>query len=317
MRNERPQRGRNREFWQLNCDIFGSNSLNADLEILTLALDVMLAFNPPKGSFCLALNNRQLLDGLLEVIKVKNDLKIKVVRLLDKYAKMTADNFIKSLSDLGLKNAAIDIIVKFMTAESLADLKSKLPELANNEGWKDLVKTMETLESLGYSDYIEFKPSVIRGFDYYDGLVFEVFDKHPDNNRALFGGGRYNSLSELFGGQKFSAVGIAPGDETTKLFLESWGLLDKIKATAPEVSYVPLLSSELVLATQKLAQSLRSQGMAIELGLEVTKIGKALEYANKKEMAQVIIFGEDEAQGKFYKIKDMKTSSERKIKLNK
>jgi len=316
MRNERPQRGRNREFWQLNCDIFGSASLNADLEILTLALDVMLAFNPPKGSFCLALNNRQLLDGLLEVIKVKNDLRISVVRLLDKYAKMTADNFIKSLADLGLKNTAIDIVVKFMTAENIPDLESKLPELKNNEGLKDLAQTIKTLESLGYGDYIEFKSSVIRGFDYYDGLVFEVFDKHPDNNRALFGGGRYNSLSELFGGQKFSAVGIAPGDETTKLFLESWGLLEKIKPVAPEINYLPLLSSELVLATQKLAKGLRQQGMAVELGLEVMKIGKALEYANKKGLAQVIIFGEDEANGKFYKIKDMKTGSEKKIKLD-
>ena len=315
MRNERPQRGRNREFWQLNCDIFGSASLGADLEILTLSLDLLLAFNPPTGSFVLSLNNRKLLDGLLEILKLEADLKLKTVRLLDKYLKMTAADFSQALAEIGLDKKAITQVISFMTAKDIKDLQKKLPALKDNEGLKELEQALNSLKALGYGAYVEFKPSVIRGFDYYDGLVFEVFDKHPDNNRALFGGGRYNGLAKLFGGRTFPAVGIAPGDETTKLFLESWGLLKEVKEADTGVIYLPILSLELIGKTQKLAQQLRQAGQAVELGLEVVKVGKALEYANKKGLTKVIIFGVEEAAENFYKIKNMKSGAEEKFEL--
>jgi histidyl-tRNA synthetase len=315
VRNERPQRGRNREFWQLNCDIFGSESSAADIEILSLALDLMLAFNPPKDSFVLSLNHRRLLDDLLSLLQVNHDRKLAVARILDKYLKLSTADFTKCLVDLGLKSEQVKTIIKFMTAVSLEDLKQRLPELAESAGLKDLERIIKSLKDLGYQKYIEFKPSVIRGFDYYDGLIFEMFDKHPDNNRALFGGGRYNGLAELFGSRSFPAIGFAPGDETTKLFLESWGLLKKLKLTAFDKYYLPLLSLELETATAKLAQKLRATGLNVEMGLEVTKIGKALEYANKKGMSQVIILGEDELQKKVYKVKNMKTGKEKKNKL--
>ena len=79
---------------------------------------------------------------------------------------------------------------------------------------------MKNLSDLGYQEYLLFSPSLIRGFDYYDGLIFEIFDNHKDNNRAMFGGGRYNGLAELFGSVSFPAIGFAPGDETFKIFLE-------------------------------------------------------------------------------------------------
>jgi len=315
VRNERPQRGRNREFWQLNCDVFGSISLSSDIEILTLALDLMLAFNPPKDSFVLSLNHRGLLDDLLSLLQVNHEKKLAVARILDKYEKLSAADFSKCLGDLGLKNDQINTIVKFMTAVSLDDLKNRLPELSGSQGLQELEKIMKSLKELGYQKMIEFKPSVIRGFDYYDGVIFEVFDKHPENNRALFGGGRYNGLAELFGARSFPAVGFAPGDETIKLFLESWGLLKKLDWAEGNKYYLPLLNSGLELETIKLAKKLRTKGWPVEMGLEVTKIGKALEYANKKGISQVIILGEDELAKKVYKVKDMKSGREKKDKL--
>lgn len=315
VRNERPQRGRNREFWQLNCDIFGSDSLNSDIEILTLALDLVLAFNPPKDSFVLSLNSRRLLDGLLELIAVESDVKIKVARILDKYLKLSASDFSRSLEDLGLKSEAVKTIIKFMTAISLEDLKQRLPRLADNSGLKELEQTMAVLKKLGYQKYVNFNPSVIRGFDYYDGVIFEVFDKHPENNRAMFGGGRYNGLAELFGAKSFPAVGFAPGDETTKLFLEAWGLLKKIPEPQIDKYYLPLLQNDLAGPAMALAHQLRSTGAVVEIGFEPVKIGKALELANKKGISRVIILGEDELKQKVYKIKDMKTGKEKKIKL--
>ncbi|HZJ41293.1 MAG TPA: histidine--tRNA ligase [Candidatus Saccharimonadales bacterium] len=313
MRNEKPQRGRNREFWQLNCDIFGSTDEAADLEILCLALDLVLEFKPPKNSFALHLNSRRLIDGVLELSgagKLKADNKAIVVRTLDKWKKLPLNAVRERLLTTGLKSEAIAILEQFMLSGSLAELAQKLPALKNNPGFLEIDQAMKTLKNLGYGDLIEFDPSVIRGFDYYDGLVFEAIDKHPENNRSMFGGGRYNGLAEIFGEKNFPAVGFAPGDEVTKIFLENWNLLDKNRFGTPEKYYFPLLSRDLYLESQKLIKKLRATGKNIFAGLEEQKITKALEFANKKGFDKVIIFGEDEKQKHKYKIKDMKTGKE-------
>ncbi|MEI7451781.1 MAG: histidine--tRNA ligase [Candidatus Falkowbacteria bacterium] len=315
-RNERPQRGRNREFWQLNCDIFGSDNIASDIEILTLALDLVLAFNPPRDSFVMNLNSRHLIDGLLDSLKLKSEQKIPVVRLLDKYTKLSADNFLGALQELSLNNNQIDEIVKFLSSRNLNELVERLPEFSKNNGYLELKNIFDELEALGYGDYIEFNASVIRGFDYYDGMVFEVFDKHPDNNRAMFGGGRYNGLSDIFGVKNFPAVGMAPGDESTRLFLESWGLIEKLDLNKNDkLLFLPLLDKTLSLATKKLARTLRGAGYQVEMSFEVIKMGKALEYANKKGIGSVVIFGGDEATKKVYKIKDMQTGTEKEVKI--
>lgn len=312
MRNEKPQRGRNREFWQLNCDIFGSADDAADIEILSLALDLILEFKPPFGSFAMHLNSRQLIDGVLELSGVgnlKTEAKAEVVRTLDKWKKLSAEAIGERLENAGLNKAAIAILEKFMASASLSDLASRLPALKNNPGFLQVSKAMAVLNNLGYGDLVEFDSSVIRGFDYYDGLVFEVFDKHPDNNRAMFGGGRYNGLAEIFGEKNFPAVGFAPGDESTRLFLESWNLLKNIVRTDKSY-YLPLLSDSLYLDTQKLAQKLRKTGYQIFIGLEEQKLTKALEFANKKNFDYVIILGDSEKEAGIYKIKDMKNGQE-------
>jgi len=313
MRNEKPQKGRNREFWQLNCDIFGSANITADIEILSLALDLVLEFKPPKNSFALHLNSRQLLEGVLDLIgagKLKANSKAEVIRTLDKWKKLSLATIKERLLGAGLEPKEITILEQFMASRNLLELSEKLPDIKNNIGFSQIKEVMSALSRLGYDSLVEFDPSVIRGFDYYDGLVFEVIDKHPENNRSMFGGGRYNGLAEIFGEKNFPAVGFAPGDEVTKIFLENWNLLDKKNFGLPEKYYFPLLNQELYLDTQKLAQKLRAQKKDVFVGLEVQKIGKALEFANKKGFAKVIIFGEDEQKKHKYKLKDMKTGQE-------
>lgn len=313
MRNEKPQRGRNREFWQLNCDIFGADSLSSDLEILQLAIDLMLEFDPPQESFVLSINSRKLIDGVLNLSgadKLNAAKKIFLVRTLDKWAKLSAVEIKERLRETGLKKEAIEILEKFMASRGLEELLEKLPELKNNPGLAELAGAMEALEDLGYSDWVEFNPTVIRGFDYYDGLVFEVFDKNPENNRAMFGGGRYNGLAEIFGAKNFPAVGFAPGDETTRLFLESWGIAEKISREPVEKYYLPLIKSELALETGRLAKELRGRGLNVLVGFEEQKIGRALEFANKKGINKVVILGEDELAQGVYKIKDMESGQE-------
>lgn len=313
MRNEKPQRGRNREFWQLNCDTFGSDNLNADIEILQLALDLMLEFDPPQDSFILSVNNRKLIDAVLDLSGAEGleaEKKMSVVRTLDKWLKLSPADIATRLAEAGLDKKAADIINKFMASRTLEDLVEKLPELAGNIGLEETATVLAALGKLGYGELLEFNPTVIRGFDYYDGLVFEVLDKHPDNNRAMFGGGRYNGLAEIFGEKNFPAVGFAPGDETARLFLESWGLLEKIQSTASEKYYLPLLSADRGEEINKLAKELRGQGKDVLLGLEEQKIGKALEFANKKKISKVVILGGDEIKAGKYKIKDMASGEE-------
>ncbi len=318
MRNEKPQRGRNREFWQLNADTFGSASLSADIEVLQLALDLMLEFDPPQGSFVLAVSNRKLIDGALELAgagKLAPDKKTLVVRTLDKWLKLKPAEIAGRFEDAGLSKPSALILEKFMSSKSLAELTQELPELKNNVGLQEVAVALETLEGLGYSDWIEFNPAVIRGFDYYDGIVFEVFDQNPENNRAMFGGGRYNGLAEIFGVSNFPAIGFAPGDETTRIFLESWNLLGQAATTQPEIYYLPLLNNNLQDEVNRLTKELRGQNKNVLVGLEEQKLGKALEFANKKKITQVVIFGEDEQQKGIYKIKNMLTSQEEIKKL--
>lgn len=314
VRNEKPQRGRNREFWQLNCDIFGSDSPLSDLEILQMSIDLVLAFNPPKDSFILKINHRDLIESLFNIIDVKKSQRVPLVRLLDKKGKLKADDFMLALEDLGLKNNQIDKIIKFISAQDLDDLNDKLPEVASSPAGLFMKDIINKLAEISYDKYVVFSPDVIRGFDYYDGLVFEIFDKHPDNNRAMFGGGRYNGLASVFGVNDFPAIGFAPGDETFKLFLSAWDVLPKIELKK-DVHFLPLLDSNLEAVSISLAKKLRAKGEKVELGLEPIKISRALEYADKNGISKVIILGEEEVEKGEYKVKDMISGEEKKIKL--
>ncbi|HKL44400.1 MAG TPA: histidine--tRNA ligase, partial [Candidatus Absconditabacterales bacterium] len=315
-RNERPQRGRNREFWQLNVDIFGSESINADIEILSLAISLMLGFNPPKGSWKLNINNRFLIDDVLLTIGINGDIKQEIVRTMDKRDKLPKDAIQEILLEKGLNSKQVGQLIKYMNVQNIQELEEEFSELKDSKGLTQTKAIIDAISALGYSEYIEFKSSLIRGFDYYDGVVFEIFDNHPDNKRALFGGGRYNGLSNIFIKEKIPAIGFAPGDETMKLFLESRDLLDKIVTkTKTKKLYIPILDEKQQNDVLNLAGILRKQGRNVVCGLETQKLGKAFQYADKQEYNFVVILGEQEKEKGVYRVKDMKTGKERDFDL--
>jgi histidyl-tRNA synthetase len=314
-RNEKPQKGRNREFWQLNADLFGENSLNADIEILSLTLDIMRAFNPPSWSYELRLNHRELINTFFSTILWLQDdeLKKNLMRLLDKYEKLRKDDFEKLVNELW----EIDItkIHQFMQAQSISDLENAFPLLSNIPFFQDFKIIFSSLQT-NFGDVVKFSASLIRGFDYYDGIIFEMFDTNPENSRSLFGWGRYNGLAGIFGVKEpISAIGFAPGDETMKIFLENWGLTKAIIESKEEMIYIPLLEENLFSDIQSIASKLRNWWKQVLVGLSVKKLWKALQYADKKWFSFLIIFWEVEKKGGFYIEKNLKTGEEIQRKI--
>ncbi len=313
-RNEKPQKGRNREFWQLNADIFGETNLTADIEILTLALELMRAFTPPKGSYVLKLNHRSLIQSFLsEVLGVSDASKqVSIIRLMDKYEKLSLAEFEKKLHEIDTESD-VTLITKFMKARTIDDLARDFISLAANSSFLDFKYIVTTLHSLWYSEEIEFSGSLIRGFDYYDGMIFEMFDTNKDNPRALFGWGRYNGLASIFWVKEgIPAVGFAPWDETMKLFLEWHGLLGVIKNTHWEKYYFPLLAKDLYTDCLEISQVLRLSWKSVNLWLSEKKLAKALKYATKNNYSHIIIYDEEEQKKWEFIIKDLASWEERK-----
>lgn len=321
-RNEKPQRGRNREFWQLNADIFGSESVNADIEILQLAIEILLAFGADESMFVVKINNRNILKQLIKsYFGINGDDKIaEAVRILDKFSKIPLTEFIKQMKTLGLNAYTTDLFWNefsgFMMGNEMASNNLIEKYIGGPEYYDDFEIILNKIKELGLQKYIVWDPSLARGFDYYDGMVFEVFDKNPENNRAMFGGGRYNGLASIFGGNAFPAVGFAPGDETTKLFLQGWNLLSENKLKTPNKKiYLPLLDSSLQKGVNKIARKLRKEYNDVEIGLEVQKMNKALDYANKVKADYVVIFNTNEKEQGIYLIKDMKSGEQKSVSI--
>lgn len=303
LRNEKPQKGRNREFWQLNFDIFGAKSMNADVEILQMAVEIMKSFGADESMFEIKVNDRNFAFKMLEE---KGWNASETMRLIDKKAKMDKSEWINEM--VNLTGSSREEVERF-NSEVLEKEEFSIAEIP-----KELKEIFEKMNTLGMSKFIKYDPSLARGLDYYDGMVFEVFDKNENNKRSLFGGGRYNGLASIFGSEPFPAVGCAPGDETTKIFLENWNLIPK--DLKDETYYIPIIDSRYENEIQKIAMNLRSEGKNIEVGLEELKFGKALGYADSKGFSKVILLGENEVKDGFYTLKDMVSGEERKMGLN-
>jgi histidyl-tRNA synthetase len=324
-RNERPQKGRNREFWQINADIFGDNSIYSDIEILNLALDIMKEFKAPSESYTLYLNHRKLLNNFYSLINLDSKTKINVTRIIDKFEKLSQPVFVQELSKY-LDSDGIKKIEKFLTLD-LNEISNVFPELNDSDGFFELQKIIDSLSEMGSQKNIKFKPSLVRGFDYYDGLVFEVFDNNPENSRSLFGGGRYNGLATIFGQTNFPAVGFAVGNETFRIFLENWNLIpsEKKLIQKKQVGIFAVKNSSqpdenLVLMNQVfiISSEIRNfcPNIILDTILEPKSPSSGLDFISNKDYDYALIIGEDEIINKTITIKQMDTGSQQTLTLH-
>jgi histidyl-tRNA synthetase len=307
-RYEQPGKGRLREHWQLNCDIFGAASEKlADLEIMNLAVDLLKGYGANDTHFKVYISHRGILNGVLGgELKLPAEKWPNVARIMDKRAKVKPEAYAEMLDKEGVTSAQAAELDAFLN-EKEAYLKRK----SHIDGAAYILEILRHLEGLGLSSFVEYDPAVVRGFDYYTGLVFEVFDTHPENRRSLFGGGRYNNLVGAFGKETLNAVGFGMGDVTLEDFLRTHKLLTDQPRRVD--LYIALLDENLGGHGLKLAAELRRRGLAVELGLGAGKLGKQFQEAEKKGIPRVLILGEDEVKAGIYSVKTLATGEQVKL----
>lgn len=289
-RYEAPQRGRLREHWQLNADIFGMKGTAADVEVIQIAHTLMRNFGAKEEDFEIRINNRGTLERAL-LSELSSEEMPKYLRLLDKKSRMTEGDF--------------DIAVM--------DALGRSVNISFDGPGEETTEVMSVLYKLGINN-IKFDPELVRGFNYYTGTVFEVFDTNPDNKRSLFGGGRYNDLTKLFNDEEIPAVGFGAGDVTMRDFLETHALLP-IYASSTKL-YIATLEPEQNIAVETLAKILRDEGINVAVDWTNRKPGDQVKTADKHKIPYVIIIGEDEITSGNYRLKYLPTGEEKLLNVD-
>ena len=307
-RYEKPQRGRTREHWQLNVDIFGVKGLDAEVEVISMAAKVMENFGFKESDYEIRINSRRIINYILkDLYKLSDDKAKKMARLIDKKAKMSPDEFKKGVNEI-LQKGTHQEFIEILNSKNFEELFRRLPVGAiASEGIVEVRDLLEQLEDLGITNAV-FAQDLMRGFDYYTGIVFEIFDKSPKNNRAVFGGGRYDELLSIFGKEVVPAVGFGMGDVVIRDMLETYNLLPKIASVSK--LHLCVMDENLIAYAQDLAQKTRDSGINTTVDYSGKKIGDQIKYADKNGIPFIICIGDLEKKTGKLKIKELSTGRE-------
>jgi len=310
MRYERPQRGREREFWQLNCDLFGIEGPAAEAEIVAMGARILKELGASDDMFTVRINNRRIINFMmaqyLELDGVQAQL---MIRLFDRKNKIAPQAFRDQAIDIfGQERAAVGLqrLAQLLAARTMADLPEQIRE---SNVVKDIQELFTHLERAGVKNAL-FDITLMRGLDYYTGTVFEFFDTHPENARSLFAGGRYDGLVGLFGCEPISAVGIAPGLTMTELFMKTHKLVPKLVSTTD--IYMVVIGDQMR-GAEKLAAKFRKEGVNVELDFTARKLDKQLKTADKKAIPYLLFVGEAELANEVYPLKNTVTNEEKRL----
>lgn len=284
-RYERPQRGRLREHWQLNVDLFGASGWVADAEVITIARDIMQAFGAKAEDYVIKVNSRRFLSELIAELGLSEERARALLLLLDRKAKMPEEDFVQSLMELGVPPG----------------------RLTGGHPPEDVAQVLDALAQLGVTNAV-YAPDVVRGFNYYTGVVFEVFDLHPDNNRSLFGGGRYENLTALFDEEAIPGVGFGMGDVTIRDFLDVRGLLPAYMP--PTRLYIACAGEDMAPHAASLAAELRAQGVSVAIDFGERKLSDQIKAASKHKIPWLMVVGPDELKSGTFVLRNLATGME-------
>lgn len=304
-RYERPQRGRLREHWQLNIDIFGVDSIEAELELFQIADDLLKAFHAKRKDYEFRINSREFIDMLLTgACKLSDEKAREVTRLVDRIHKMPTETFKAALLASTGSESKTELIMHLLEIKDISELPR---DIQDHPSTQRISSVVSALHNLGITN-ARFDITLMRGFDYYTGVVFEVFDTDPENNRSLFGGGRYDGLVAKFGVDPLPTVGFGVGDVTFRDFLETHGLLkplhSKTEAVIIHRSNIDASQARLVV------RELRDMGVRVAADYTDRKIDKQYKAAVKSGVKYAIFIGNEEIESNLYILKNLTTGKE-------
>ena len=310
-RYERTQRGRGREHYQWNVDIWGTDAISADSELISVLVTFFKSVGLTEKDLVIKMSSRKVLEEVLGSLGLEGDIFAKTCIIVDKMDKLPADVVSEQLGDLGLEKSAIQTIQSTLAIKDMNSLEEILGK--ESAAVTELKSLFSALEAYGISGWIEFDASIVRGLAYYTGPVFEAHDRAGEL-RAICGGGRYDKLLSTLGGKDLPATGFGFGDMVIMELLAEKGLVPELIGGVDDV--VIYLSPELRNAAMSVATSLRNTGKSVDLVLEDKRLKWAFKHAERSGAQRLVMVMPDEWKEGKVKIKDLESGEEIEVSVD-
>ena len=308
-RYERMTKGRRREHFQWNADIIGQAEIVAEAEILMLLISACELMGLSAKEIRVFINDRRILNSILSQISVPQEMHSEVLVIMDKRDKISIEALSKLLQDIGMSSTQVDQLNEYLLKSDLIELKK---DLNDTQGIDELQNLMDMMETAGFSDYLQFDISIVRGLSYYTGAVFEV-NSPAKQHRAICGGGRYDSLLSTYGGEIVPAVGFGFGDVVVLDVLKD---LERFPELPRKLDYTIIpFAREQVGTALNIAAILRQQGSTVDCNFSMKKMKKTLQQAGESGAAKAILLFPDELSENKVVIRDLRLHEQNPIKI--
>ena len=308
-RYERMTKGRRREHFQWNADIIGQADIVAEAEILMLLISACELMGLSAKEIRVFINDRRILNSILNQISVPHEMHSEVLVIMDKRDKISIEALSKLLQDIGMSTTQVDQLNEYLLKSDLIELKK---DLNDTQGIDELQNLMDMMETAGFSDYLQFDISIVRGLSYYTGAVFEV-NSPAKQHRAICGGGRYDSLLSTYGGEIVPAVGFGFGDVVVLDVLKD---LERFPELPRKLDYTIIpFAREQVGTALNIAAILRQQGSTVDCNFSMKKMKKTLQQAGESGAAKAILLFPDELSENKVVIRDLRLHEQNPIKI--
>ena len=310
-RYERTQRGRGREHYQWNVDIWGAEGIEADAELLSTLTHFFRSVGLTEDDLVIKVSSRKVLEEVLGSLGIEGEEFAKTCIIVDKMVKLPEDAIQAQLAELGIASESISTIQSVLGISEFRDLESALG--SDSESVRELSSLFSLVESYGIGDWVESDASVVRGLAYYTGPVFEAHDRAGEL-RAICGGGRYDRLIGTLGGKDLPATGFGFGDMVVMELLSSKGLVPDIPSSVSDVVFS--MGPELRGASMRVASSLRSKGHSVDLVLEDKRMKWVFKHAERVGAGRlVMVMPEEWSKGKV-RIKELDSGEESDVSFD-
>ncbi|XP_050227612.1 histidine--tRNA ligase, chloroplastic/mitochondrial-like [Mercurialis annua] len=310
-RYERMTRGRRREHYQWNMDIIGVPEVTAEAELISSIVTFFKRIGITAADVGFKVSSRKVLQEVLRCYSISDNMFGKVCIIIDKIEKISRDEIKTELKSVGMSEQAIEELLQVLSIKSLTKLEEILGDAG--EAIADLKQLFSLAEKFGYSEWIQFDASVVRGLAYYTGIVFEGFDR-DGKLRAICGGGRYDRLLSTFGGDDLPACGFGFGDAVIVELLKEKGLLPELSLQVEVI--VCALDSDLQGAAASVATVLREKGQSVDLVLENKPLKWVFKRAARVNAKRLVLVGSSEWQKGMVCVKILSTGEQYEVKLN-